>query len=489
MTARRLVHAAEPALLRPVSDEVDRERLWLPDETMRALGERVVEHLVRRWSGMATMRIPSTPSREAVRARLTEPMPRTGRPPSEVFERAAREVLADAAPTGHPRFFGFIPSPSNQVAVLAEALTVGFNPFAGNFVEAPGPHELERVTVGWLRDACGFGEGAAGLFVSGGSMANLTALCVAREVKLGGEPKKSARIYVSDQAHGSIAKGLRVLGFRRDCVVPVPTDDHFRMNAQVLDDLIRADRVAGKLPFAVVATAGTTNTGAIDPLEAIAAVCRRRSLWMHVDGAYGAAARLSDRQRDALRGLPLADSMSLDPHKWLFVPYECGLVLVSEGAALARTFAQAADYMDDVGSDEPDLSDQGVQLTRYLRAMKVWATFQVFGADAIAAAIDRGAAQAERAAERLRAMAGWELACDPSLAIVAFRYAPRGMPDEEADALNFALVPRLVATGEAMVTSTKLRGRRFLRMCTISPRTTDDDVDRTLDRLDALARA
>ncbi|MCB9597218.1 MAG: decarboxylase [Sandaracinaceae bacterium] len=472
-----------------MTDGVDRERLWISDDAMRALGHRVVDALVERWSSMEAMAIPPTPPREVVRARLAEPMPRQGRPPAEVIERAVRDVLGDAAPTGHPRFFGFIPSPSNFAAVLADALVAGFNPFGGNFVEAPGPHELERVTVGWLRDACDFDADAAGLFVSGGSMANLTALCVAREVKLGGEPKKSARIYVSEQAHGSIAKGLRVLGFRRECVVPVPTDDAFRMNPVVLDELIRLDRVAGNSPFAVVATVGTTNTGAIDPLEAISAVCRRRSLWLHVDGAYGAAARLSPRAREQLHGFALVDSLSLDPHKWLFTPYECGLVLVQDGAALARTFAQPADYLDDVGSDdEPDLQDQGIQLTRSLRALKVWMTFQVFGADAIAAAIDRGVAQAERVGRRVEAMPGWQLACPPSLAICAFRYAPDSMTDEDADALNFGLVPRLAATGEAFVTSTKLRGRRYLRMCTISPRTTDADVDRTLARLDALAR-
>lgn len=471
-----------------MDDGVDRPRLWLDEEAMRALGARVVEHLVERWAGLEAMRIPATPAREEVRARLREPLPRTGRPPIEVFDRAVTDVLADAAPTGHPRFFGFIPSPSSYVAALADALVAGFNPFGGNFVEAPGPHELERVVVGWLREACGLPPAASGLFVSGGSMANLTALCVAREVKLDGLPDRDARVYVSDQTHGSVAKGLRVLGFSRDAVVPIASDAQFRLRVDALGARIDADRAAGLRPFAVVATSGTTNTGAVDPLAAIADRCARDDLWLHVDGAYGAAAALSGAQRPKLAGLERADSLSLDPHKWLFTPYECGLVLVREGARLGQTFAQAADYLADVAQDEPDLADQGIQLTRSLRALKVWATFQVFGADAVEAAIDAGVARAERVAARVEAMDDWELAAPASLAICAFRYSPSSLSDEEADARTFSLVPKLVATGEAMVTSTKLNGRRWLRMCCIGPRTTDEDVDRTLGILDRLAR-
>jgi len=471
-----------------MDDGVDRTRLWLDEAAMRALGGRVVEHLVERWAGLEAMPIPAPSARDAVRARLAEPMPREGRPPIEVFDRAVRDVLADAAPTGHPRFFGFIPSPSSFVAALADALVAGFNPFGGNFVEAPGPHELERVVVGWLAEACGLPEGASGLFVSGGSMANLTALCVAREAKLDGLPDPAARVYVSDQTHGSVAKGLRVLGFARDAVVPIETDDAFRLRVDALGARIDADRATGRRPFAVVATSGTTNSGAVDPLAAIADRCAQDDLWLHVDGAYGAAAALSAAQRPKLAGLERADSLSLDPHKWLFTPYECGLVLVREGARLGQTFAQAADYLADVAQDEPDLADQGIQLTRSLRALKVWATFQVFGADAIEAAIDAGVARAERVAARIEAMDDWELAAPASLAICAFRYAPASLTDEEADARTFSLVPKLVATGEAMVTSTKLRGRRWLRMCCIGPRTTDEDVDATLARLDRLAR-
>jgi glutamate/tyrosine decarboxylase-like PLP-dependent enzyme len=469
-----------------VTKDVDRDRLNLSTEAMRRLGYRVVDHLVDRWATLADLRIPTAPDRDALREALSGPPPREGRDPAAVIDRAVREVLAEAAPTGHPRFFGFIPSPSNFVAVLADALVAGFNPFGGNWMEAPGPHELERVTIGWVRDACGLPEPTSGLFVSGGSMANLTALAAARTARLG-DDTRGARVYVSDQTHGSVAKGLRVLGFPRDAVVCVPTDARFSMRPDALAEAIAADRAAGLRPFCVVATAGTTNTGAVDPLDAIADRCAREDLWMHVDGAYGAAAAFSERARAALAGLERADSVSLDPHKWLFTPYECACVLVREGGALTDAFAIRADYLADTVTDEPDLQDQGVQLTRSFRALKVWMTFQVFGADALARAIDAGVARAESVQRRVEAMPGWELAAPASMGICAFRYAPEGL--EDADALNFGLVPRLVETGEAMVTSTVLNGRRYLRMCAINPRTTDDDVARTLARLDALARA
>lgn len=470
-------------------DDVDRPHLSLSAEHMRRLGYRVVDHLVDRWAGLADARIPPTPHREALREELTGPPPKRGHPPAAVIDRVVREVLAEAAPTGHPRFFGFIPSPSNFVAVLAEALVAGFNPFLGNWMEAPGPHELERVTIGWVRDALGLPEAtAAGLFVSGGSMANLTALAAARRAILDDDPRGS-RVYVSDQTHGSIAKGLRVLGFAPDAVVTVPSDARFSMRTDALADAVQRDRAAGRRPFCVVATAGTTNTGAVDPLEAIADRCAADGLWMHVDGAYGAAAAFSPRARPHLAGLERADSISLDPHKWLFTPYECGCVLVRDGRTLTEAFASRADYLSDTVTDEPDLQDQGIQLTRSFRALKVWMTFQVFGTDAIAAAIDAGIATAEGFAARLEAMAGWELAGPPSMGIVAFRHVPANRGPETVDAHNAALVPKLVATGEAMVTSTVLRGRRYLRACPISPRTTEADVERTLARLDALARA
>ncbi len=462
-----------------MSDGVDRERLALDIETMRALGYRVVDRLVERWAGLAKAPIPPQERRAEVLARLSESVPREGRDPAAVFERAVDEVLASAAPTGHPRFFGFIPSPSNFVAVLADALASGFNPFLGNFMEAPGPHVLEEVTLGWLRDACGFPPGAGGLFTSGGSMANLTGLAAARQAMGPG------RVYVSSQTHGSVAKAVRLLGLAEPVVIEA--DDRFQMRVDALEAALRAD--ADRARMAVVATAGTTNTGAVDPLEPIASLCAREGVWLHVDGAYGGAAVFGPQSNSRVRGIDRADSLSLDPHKWLFTPYECGCALVRERSHLRRAFDARADYLSDVrGDDESvDFQDIGFQLTRSFRALKVWATFQVFGADAIGAAIERGVDNAEHMARWVESHDGWTVAAPPSLGVLAFRFT-EGETDEVVDAINAGLVRRLEATGRAFVSSTLLDGRRWLRACPISPRTTAADLDETLETLDRLAR-
>ncbi len=462
-----------------MSDGVDRDRLALDAETMRALGYRVVDRLVERWAGLAEAPIPPQERRESVRARLAEVLPRKGRDPAEVFERALRDVLAAAAPTGHPRFFGFIPSPSNFVAVLADALAAGFNPFLGNFMEAPGPHVLEEVTLDWFREACGLPDSAGGLFTSGGSMANLTGLAAAREVKGPG------RVLVSSQTHGSVAKAVKLLGLGEPVVIAA--DAAFRMR---LDRLDAALAQSHEPPMAIVATAGTTNTGAIDPLGAIADRCARAGVWLHVDGAYGGAAVFGAESAARVAGIERADSLSLDPHKWLFTPYECGCALVRDRTHLRRAFDARADYLSDVrGEDDAsvDFQDVGFQLTRSFRALKVWATFQVFGADAIAAAIEKGVAHAEHMGRWIEAREGWALAAPPSLGVVAFRFT-EGDSEEALDALNGGLVRRLEATGRAFVSSTVLGGRRFLRACPISPRTSAADLDETLLALDRLAR-
>lgn len=464
-----------------MSDGVDRGRLALDAETMRALGYRVVDRLVERWAGLAGAPIPPQEARASVWERLSEPLPRGGRDPVEVFERAFRDVLAAAAPTGHPRFFGFIPSPSNFVAVLADALAAGFNPFLGNFMEAPGPHVLEEVTLGWFQEACGLPASAGGLFTSGGSMANLTGLAAAREARGPG------RVYVSDQTHGSVAKAVRLLGLGEPVVVA--SDDRFQLRVDALREALSADRDRPRM--AVVATAGTTNTGAVDPLPAVAELCAAEGVWLHVDGAYGGAAVFAGGSADRVAGIERADSLSLDPHKWLFTPYECGCALVRERGHLRRAFDARADYLSDVRGDDDaqvDFQDVGFQLTRSFRALKVWATFQVFGAEAIAAAIEKGVANAERMGRWLEARPGWALAAPPSLGIVAFRFTD-GSSEDALDALNAGLVRRLEATGRAFVSSTVLRGRRWLRACPISPRTTAADLDETLEALDRLARS
>ena len=316
--------------------------------------------------------------------------------------------------------------------------------------------------------------------MSGGSAANITALVAAREVKLG-DRLGSGVAYCAPQTHSSVERGLRIIGLRADQIVKLPADAEGRLLVGGLRDAAARDRDAGRIPFCVVANAGTTNTGVVDPLREIAGAARELGLWMHVDGAYGVAAVICERGRRLLDGLELADSLSLDPHKWLFQPFESGCVLVRDRDHLKSTFQVFPDYLADVHRDEREVNfcDYGPQLTRGFRALKLWMSLRVFGADAFRAAVERGFELAELAERELRAI-GWEIVSPAQMAIVCFR-APGG------DAHQSRVVEKLLADGTAFITSTTLGGRAVLRMCTINPRTTDEDIRTTVAKLAGMA--
>ena len=464
-------------------------RIELSPEEMRALGHRVVDLMVEHYAGLADQPAFATAPRAQMEARLREPPPDAPRGWEATVERVAREVFSPMAHVDHPRFFAYVPGPGNFVGTMADALVSAFNPFAGAWAVAPGPAQVELVTVDWLRAACALPEGAAGLFVSGGSMANLTALAVARHRRLG-EDFGRAVVYASDQTHSSIERGARVLGFRADQLRRLPTDDGYRLRMGALQAAVDEDAARGRVPFCVVANAGTTNTGAVDEMPRIAELCRARGMWMHVDGAYGAAAALTDAGRAALRGVEEADSVSLDAHKWLFQPFECGCVLVRDGDALRDTFRLVPEYLRDTdrATEEVNFRDWGVQLTRGFRALKLWMTVQVFGMDAIRQAIGWGMRLAESAEEDLRASDAWEVVTPAQLGIVTFRHRGTDAEAPASDDLQRRMTAALAADGFALLSTTELRGRTVLRLCTINPRTTEDDVRETVRRLERIGR-
>src|SRR5262245_47095545 len=300
-------------------------KLQLTRDEMRELGYRVVDQIVEHFEGLSDKPVMRVTPRVELEARLREPLPEEPTPVDSLLEQLRRVVWPNIGNVQHPRFFAFIPSPSNFVSVLADALAAGFNPFAGNWLEGSGTAQIELVTIDWLREMCGFPETAGGLFVSGGSMANLTALAAARRAMLDGRGDEAV-IYFSDQTLNSIEKALRVLGFAREQVRALPSDENFRLPVESLRQAVAEDHADGNRPFLIIANAATTNTGAVDPLNQLADLCERENLWLHVDGAYGAAACLSERGRKLLTGIERADSLSLDPHKWLFQPFEIGCV-------------------------------------------------------------------------------------------------------------------------------------------------------------------
>ncbi len=459
--------------------------LRLSAEEMRKLGYEVIDALVEHFEELPSKPVTRKANRSALEKRLRKPPPMEGSDAGDVLRELQRDVFDNMMHVDHPRFFAFIPSPSNFVSAMADALAAGYNVFSGTWLEGSGPTEIEVVTVDWLRQLCGFADTTRGLFVSGGSMANLTALAIAREAKLGNRVS-DAVVYCSDQTHSSIDRGLRVLGFKPTQIRKLPSDKGFRLAMPKLRSAVIADRATGRYPFCVVANVGTTNSGAVDPLPALASFCREEGLWLHADGAYGAAAVLSDEKRSLLEGLEHVDSLTLDPHKWLFQPHEMGCVLVRDGWRLRKTFRMVREYTRDSerSAEEINLQDCGIQMTRGFRALKLWMSIKVFGLEAFQKGVSRSIVLAEMAEKALRDLACWEIVTPAQIGILTFRYGPAGWSPAEVNALNERLVERMIEDGFAMVSSTVLRGRIVLRMCTINPRTTDADILETIRRLD-----
>jgi len=454
--------------------------LSLEPEEMRRLGYRVVDRIVEHLGGLDALPPVRVGDPDVLLAALGGPPPEAPGDAAAELDALFERVLPWVQHGDHPRFFARIGSPSNYVGVLADAAAAGFNVFAGSWTGGSGPATVELVVLDWLRELCGMPEGTEGVLTSGGSVANLAGLAAARAARLGDRPRPEAVAYVGGQAHASVLRGLRLLGLGESQVQVLGGDAAFRLAPDALRAAVEADLAAGLRPFCVVATAGTTSTGAVDPLRELAAVCAEHGMWLHVDGAYGAPAALCEPGRAVLDGLELADSLVLDPHKWLFQPYEIGCILVREPGALERAFALDGPYLRDTAGGAVDFRNRSVQLTRGGRALKLWLSVRVFGLDAFRRAIAHGIALAEHAEALLAGRPGWEVVTPAQLGIVTFRRAGD-------DALQTRIAAAMAEDGFAVPSTTVLAGRVVLRLCTINPRTTFEDVEATIERMEVVA--
>ena len=457
--------------------------LALDREAMRALGYRTVDMLVEHVLDDAAPPLRRATPAE-MRARLSGPPPAGPVPFEELLRRLSEDVLPFTSRGDHPGFFAFVPFAGTWPGALGDFIASACNVYAGSWMESAGPTQLELEVLEWFRSWIGLPEGAGGSLVSGGSAANMTALACAREALVGSMNDRLVA-YVSDQAHSSLARGGRILGFRPDQIRVLPVEREGRLAPETLRRAIEADLRAGRQPFFLSANGGATNTGAVDPLPELAEVCEAYGLWFHVDGAYGGFAVLTERGRRALGGIELAESVTLDPHKWLYQPYECGCLLVRDASLLRRAFAMTPEYLHDArpATEEVNFSDLGLQLTRASRALKVWLSLCAFGVDAFGAAIDRCLDLAEAAARRIDASATLELAARPSLSVVCFRRRFDCGEDEEDDR-NAALVAALDRSGLGLISSTRVERRYVLRMCILGHATTAEDVERVLSFLE-----
>lgn len=414
------------------------------------------------------------PQRTSVDALPLEPTPL-----SEVCAAVEREVMPYGVGNTHPRFFGWVHGAGTAEGIIAAMYTAALNANVGGREHAAV--HVEREVLGWFKQVVGFPRSASGILLSGTSMATMIALAVARH---GHEGVASLRIYTSDQAHISVAKAVRMIGLPPSCLVKVPSDARLRMDAKALRAAVEHDVSAGLRPFAVVATAGTALTGAVDPLEPISEICRASKLWLHIDAAIGIGLRLHPTLRGRLAGIERADSVAFDAHKWLHVPYDVGCVLIRDAQAHQATFREGASYLQratrGTGGGAPWFCDAGPELSRSFRALKVWIVFKTHGLRALGEHVLKNCAQAEHLAARVDACEDTILAAPTDLAITCFRCTGAGS-DEADDQLNDEIVLRVQESGVAVPSSGRVRGRAVIRVNITNHRTTRADVDLLFD--------
>jgi len=456
--------------------------LGLDPETMRRLGYRTVDMLVDRITGPPGPVVRTAEPAE-LRERLTGPPPETPEPFEAILDGLERDVLPFVARISHPGYLAFIPGEGTWPGALGDLIASALNMDTCWWLGASGPSMLELVVVDWLRTWVGYPEQAAGVLVSGGSAANLTALACAREALIG-PMRQDVVVYMSDQTHSSLARAARALGFRPDQVRIIPTDEEARIRPDALRGAIAADRTGGRKPLILIANGGTTATGAVDRFPELAAVCSEHGIWLHVDGAYGAFACLSERGRRSLAGIEFADSITLDPHKWLYQPIELGALLVRDGELLRRGFEISPDFLSDVEAvnQEVNFSDLGLQLTRSCRALKLWISLRYFGVAAFRKAIDTCLDLSLHAERQIAASTELELMSAASLGIVSFRRHPTGVKNEvELDRINASLAEQIQAQEDVFLSTARVRGRLVLRLCILNYSTSQAHVDRALE--------
>lgn len=458
-------------------------------ETMREMAARVSDLVT---SHIATLRD------QPVRTSLTRPearrlvgslapeSPEQGIGFDAAIAELTERVLPYHAREPHPRFLGYVPSIPTFPSVLGDWLATGYNFFAGVWPIASGPNEIELMVIDWFRQWLGMPNGTGGLLTSGGSTATLMAVVAARHARIADDSTLLPRLtlYTSTQAHSAVARAAWIAGIARENVRALETDGAMRLHARAVRDAVAADRAAGREPFLAVASAGTTSTGAIDELDAIADVCTREELWLHVDAAYGAFASLTPRGGTLLRGIERADSVVLDPHKWLFVPFECGCLLARDPGKLKAAFHIFPEYLKDVapGDEEVNFADYGEQLTRYARALKIWLSVRTLGLAPFREMIARGIALAEYAEAIVRREKGLEVLSPAQLGIFCFRVHPADIDDPaELDELNERVNTSVNATGRFLISSTRVHGAFSLRVCTHNWRTTEADIDELME--------
>ena len=455
-------------------------------DTRRELGEQALHHVLAYWDQVETAPA-NRPWSEVFAQRLEPEFTEQGRDLARVLDYVAECVDRPGFATTSPRFMAYIPGGALPYSALGDLIAAASNKYSGFASASPGAVRVENACTQFLANAIGFPETAAGTLTSGGSMANLTAVIAAREAR---DPDGGGAVYVTRFAHYCIDKALHIAGRGRSPKRVIATDDKYRMSAEALEQALEEDRRNGIRPWLVVASGGTVDTGAIDPLPEIAEICRKYGAWFHVDGAYGGLFSLCDEGRELLRGIEEADSVALDPHKTLFLPYGTGAALVREGQLLLDAFSASADYIRPLGESEvgPSPADLSPELTRHFRAMRLWLPLQIAGIAAFRAAQSEKLALARYFHHRLSEIDGFDPGPEPQLSVVAFRYVPK---QGDADEFTERLMKHLLEEGRVMFSATRIDGSYYIRCAILCFRThlehVDEAIEAVIDAVSALS--
>jgi glutamate/tyrosine decarboxylase-like PLP-dependent enzyme len=423
------------------------------------------------------------------RGLLAAPVSEHGLPIERVIEMLERDVVR---PGGNPASAGhlaYIPGGAIYPSALGDYLAAVSNKYAGIFFTGPGPVRMENLLLRWVADLVGYSAAARGNIASGGSLANLTAITTARDAhRLRSAGVPSAVVYLTSQAHHCIEKALHIAGLGEATVRHVAIDERFRMRPEALEEAIAADRAAGLCPWLIVGSAGTTDTGAVDPLDALATIAARERCWFHVDAAYGGFFLMTEAGRERLRGIERSDSVVLDPHKSLFLPWGSGIVMVKNGAALTASNRYSGAYFQDIAENDlhetPDPTevspaDVSLELTKHFRALRMWLPLILLGTKPFQAALDEKLLLARYFHQEIRTL-GFEAGPPPDLSIVTYRWAPPGVGLERANQINQEIVERMRRDGRIFLSSTMLDGRFTLRMVALAFRTHRKTIDLAL---------
>ncbi len=461
-----------------------------PDaKEMRRLVDLAMQRIVEHIESLPQQRAANVEGANEYARTLVEPLPRKG----ESYEKLLDELFDDYIPRSFnaagPGYLAYIPGGGLFHAAVADLIADTVNRYTGVFAAAPALVQLESNVVRWLCEIVGFGRGSGGILTTGGSLANFTAIVAARK-KLLPENFFKGTLYCSEQVHHSFQKAANLAGFPYSNIREIPTDEQYRMRVDVLESRIADDKREGWTPFLVIGSAGTTNTGAVDDLQAIAAVARKSSMWFHVDGAYGAFFALTDRGRRVMRGIEQADSVVLDPHKTFFLPYGTGGLVVRDAGTLRRAHSLHADYLPEMQDDEAlvDFCEISPELSRSYRGLRVWLPIKMFGIDVFRQQLDEKLDLTEWATAELKKIDGVEVIAEPQLSIVSFRFNPGGRTEDDLNSLNRDLIGRINDRQHVMLTPTILEGRFVIRICVVSFRTHMERMRMAMDDIRSAVR-